>query len=364
MRIIRNSIIVLVLLAVILFVGINIFLGALGKSMICDRLRAQLREDVRIDSIFVLPPYSIHVNGFEIKDILSVRSLKIQPSISAFIFSLGGLNVLSLEGFHLDLVRETEQEFNVSAIVSRLQQMFPQGKQANKNIFFAKEAVIKNGEITYTDKVTGQSFSVRPLNCSVKTSLKDFRTRIELVAPFVSDKAKPLGQARIDGWLNFFAKDMDATATASLQDLAFFSPYFKEGLGKQIASGAVRLEADLNSKKNDLVIDCHLQADNILFAKNTQEASTQAGGVAFSFVAPFLSGGGGKFDFSIHTKFDRPRLEGLRFSGATFQIKPQNILEAVAHDKESREKIKEDFKEIGESFEEQFKDLKDRFEKF
>ena len=364
MRIIRNCIIILISLLAVLFISINIFLGIFGTSMIADYLRTQLQEDVRIDSIFVLPPNSVYVKGLEVKDFLSIQSLKIEPSISAFLFSAGGLNILSLKGFHLNLVRENEQELNVDAIVSRLQQILPQRKQDNKRIFFVKEAIVKDGEIACTDKVTGQLFFVRPLHCSVKTSLKDFKTRIELAAPFVSDKAKPLGEVRIDGWLNFLAKDMDATAAVSLQDLAFFSAYFKEGVGKQIASGTVMLEAEFNSKSNDLVIDCHLQADNILFAKNTQEASMQASGAAFSFVAPFLSGGGGKFDFSIHTKFDRPRLEGLRLSATTFQIKPQNILEAVTQGKESREKIEEDFKEIGESFEEQFKDLKDQFEKF
>jgi hypothetical protein len=212
----------------------------------------------------------------------------------------------------------------------------------------------------------------------VHTNPLTLKTYVYLDADIVSQRDDFLGGVRLNGWLNLLRKDMDAKFSVEDLEAAYFYPYLNKFLSK-IESGKFSFSADAISKDNNLNVDCHLEAKDLRFSveplvidvagQKITLFDNLSGLILDSVVGP---GGGGVFDFSIHTKFDNPKLEGLQFKGNIFKSAVENVIKSTPQETidtiksvgKDFESIGKEFKNVGKDFKEQFKGVEDVFKGF
>lgn len=361
MKILKSITVAAAVVLAIIFLCLNIFTLTVGKSLLSNRLSQAVGKNVKIGSLYIMPLYSVTLNNLKIEDFLTVDKITIEPSLSSLFLAKFGLNKFIMLNPKVSLIRLSDTKFNINEIIDRGKSQPSGGK-----IYFVKEAIVHNAQIYCKDTVTGVSFDIAPINASAITSLLDFKTRLKLDAKAVSQDKQNLGTIKGNGWLNFMKKDMDAQFSLEDADLVYFSVFFKKFLRK-IKSGELQFSADMVSRSNDLTVDCHIETRNLRFGddealifsvkdKEITAFDNLSGIVLNTLIGP---GSGGIFDFSIHTKFDHPKLEGLKFKGNIFKESIKNIIQELPKEitKETVENIKDDFKAIGKELKEQFKDI-------
>lgn len=369
MNVFKRIIIIVLLLSVVTYLGVYIFVWAKGKDLLSQRLSEAIGKEVIIGSLYIIPPYSISIGDLSVDGLLTIDSVKVELSIIGLLAGKNGLNKLSLIKPKVSLVR-TDNKLNINEVIDNIKSKRPMTEKKSKVNFFVKEAIIEGGEVTFYDKVAEISFGIMPLEMSVITSLKDFKTRINLEAQLVSEDRGSLGDISAVGWLNLLRKDMDAKLYLKDAEVAYFSPYLKKFF-KNVKSGKLFLTADMVSQDNDLTIDCHLETHDLKFSEETlivdvQNKKITLFGNIFGLALDTLMGSakGGIFDFSFHTKFDRPRLEGLQFHGNIFKEPIKNIFKNGPEEGiKTIKKIGKDFEAIGKEFKDQFKGIGDMFKK-
>lgn len=363
MKILRNIIIIVVILLIVAYLSIFIFVSTNGKALVSENLKNILGRDVYVGSVYLTPPFSININNLEIKDLAKLNSIKVEPSILGLFFGRTVLNKLTIVNPAVSIVRLTDSQFNFSPVVGHMKRS--QGKKVE---FIVKEAFIRQGRINFKDKTQDISFDISPINISVVTSLIDRKTRINLDAQAISADGQNLANISASGWLNFFKKDMDAELSIKDVELIYFTAYFKDFLRK-VKSGKLFFDANMVSKNNDLLIDCHLETHNLRFIEQESQATDTQQKVVDLFDnlssvilgALIGPGGGGIFDFSIHTKFDNPKLEGLQFKGNIFKEPIRKMIEEPEETIEKFKKVGEEFEKVGKELKEQFKGIEDIF---
>ncbi|MFC1645897.1 DUF748 domain-containing protein [Candidatus Omnitrophota bacterium] len=369
MNVFKRIIVIALLLSVTTYVGICVFVWVKGKDLLSEKLSEAIGKEVIVGSLYVIPPYSISIGDLSIDGLLTIDRIKLEPSIAGLLAGQRGLNKLTLTKPKVSLVR-IDNKLNINEVIDNIKSRRPVTKKKSKSNFFIKEAIIKGGEVTFYDKVADMSFGIMPLEMSVITSLKDFKTRINLEAQLVSEDRGSLGDISVAGWLNLLRKDMDAKLYLKDAEVAYFSPYFKKFF-KNVKSGKLFLTADMVSQDNELTVDCHLETRDLKFSEETlivdaQDKKITLFGNIFGLALDTLTGSasGSIFDFSIHTKFDRPRLEGLQLHGNIFKEPIKNIFKSGPEEGiEAIKKIGKDFEAIGKEFKEQFKDIGDMFKR-
>ncbi|MFH1622689.1 MAG: DUF748 domain-containing protein [Candidatus Omnitrophota bacterium] len=366
----KKIILIFLILVVLVYLGLFIFIGSKGKALLCKNLSQVIGKEVKITSLYLVPPYSILINNLEIVDFLSVEKVKIEPSIIGLFLKKVGLNKLFISQPNIFIVRDEAAKFNFDEIVDHIKLKDTRIKQQKKKLnFFIKEAILEGGTVLFQDKKAKVSFTIDQLNSSAITSLRDLKTKINLEGKAISNN-KVLGEIFLNGWLNLLRKDMEARLYLSDVELVHFLPYFKSFF-KNIKSGKLFFSADMFSKNNDLAIDCHLETRDLKFSEETLIVDAEDKKITFFGNIPGLlldtitgTEKGGIFDFSIHTKFDSPKFEGLQFKGTLFKESIKNILQkGPEQTKEAIKKIGKDFEKIGKEFKGQLEDMGDLFKK-
>lgn len=353
----------------VVYLGLNIFISTKGKTLLCEILSQVIGKKVTVGSLNLVPLYGVSVNNLNIEGLFAAEKINAEPSLMGLFFGKVGFNKIIVTKPRVFIVRTGGARFNVNEIIDHV---MAQNNPNQKINFFVKKLLVKNGKVSFQDNINNLSFDITPVELSVITSTLNFRTAVGLKAKAVSSDRRNVADISADGWLNFLRKDMDAKFSVQDIDAAYFSSYFGN-LIKKVVSGKLFFTADMVSRNNDLAIDCHLEtrdirfSDEPLLADLNNKQITLFGNISEIVLDTlFGPGSGGIFDFSIHTKFDRPKLEGLQFKGNIFKEPLKNLIQGNIGKEgvEAVKKVGEDFKAIGKELKEQFKDVKDIFKVF
>jgi len=377
MRAFKKIIIVIVVVLAILYLGINIFIAAKGKELLTDSLTQVIGKEVSVSSVNFIPPYSVVVKDFEIEDFVSVSKIKVEPSIIGLFLGKIALNKLVVVKPEVYIARISDTQLNINPIIDNVMKMqagpgagASSSKSQNVNIFI-KDIIAKDGNVVLEDKTVGVYLGLAFNKASVNTNSLTLRTAVNLSANILSSENKAIGRASMSGWLNFARKDMQARFDIEDLDAVYFYPYFSKFLSK-VDSGEILFSADMSSKSNDLEVNCHLAAHNLKFSSqplvidvNGQQITLADNLSNLVLDSVIGQGGNGIFDFSIHTKFDNPKLEGLQFKGNIFTNSVKNIIKKVPQENiDAIKSIGKDFESVGKELKEQFKGIGDVFKGF
>jgi len=355
---------ILILIASILI--IFYFLGCLfvfikGKEILSSQLNKLLGEKTVIDQVILVPPFSFVIKNVSVENIGFVSKIVAEPSLSGLLIGKTIFNVLSFDEPNFFLRRFDTKRFNFDSLVEHIKAELFFSNVKNRRVFFVKRLIVNRGSISFKDDYINVSFRILPVNVNIATNLF-LKTTFLLQTKIFSDSQKEVVNFLAQGWLNWPKKDLKGSIICESKDLSFFSPYLRRLLATDVISGNLLFRTDLNSENNNLIADCHLEINNVSFGNEPFSFSFDNKDSALLSIPLVIikntllkSGNSGTFDFTINTKLDAPRFEGISFKGDIFpRIIEKNLKGASNISPQTIKSLKQDLKQIS-------KELKDGF---
>lgn len=354
---IKNTLFVLLLIFIIVFISSFIFVLIAGKTLIKERLGQVLKRDVNFSSVSLHLPLSLEIRGLEIPDFAQIDKIYISPVIVGFTRGRIILGRVSLIQPKFLIGKSSGGNWNLpEGILDELH-----GRNAHaKTGTMVSGLLVKDGNLKFTDesKSPAFSFNIKDINLEIGNKILSFNpvlTRFKVRAGIITQADKPVSILNATGWINFLRKDMKGMIELSDLDAVYFLPLYSKFMTSNLKNGILSFKSDIISKSNDLVANCRLAIKDLAFEKGKDETAPTIS--FFDIVAGGLQTENKEvnIDFLIKTKLDDPRIDVVKLSGSI-------IAKALGEQMiKSPEQTVEKFKSIGKQFEKLGKEiLKDR----
>lgn len=311
---IRRLILWLVIFGVIGFVVAYIYVESKGQSFATEKLSAAFKRNVRVGTIRLSSPTAFRIDDVEIDGLIKAARVKVEFSLVEilrknviirsltvwdpfFVLQKGQAQWTIGEKGGIEILGGVQAPAVDTAADSS------SGPSRFKLGFKLDEAVIYNGQVMFKDRSSGTEFEILLANFnlrlrSLEYPLKPVKTSFELLCSiFAENMPFSSNIIKAKGWADLYSRDMDGRAKIVTTD------------GKEI------LSAELKSKNNDLAVTGKLNLRNFtpkVKPKDPAEVSSFEGLV---FGALQSSGIDISADFTMRTKMDDPKLEGISFAG-------------------------------------------------
>ncbi len=326
LKILRTAVVVFVVIFAVTF----IFLLIEGKSIITAQLEKATHKKVTIGYVGLTLPFNVEIKNLEIPGTTKIAYASISPSIPGL---LGGdivLNDLKLVNPQFTYVRtspgaggaglpfavSTENIALTPQPKASLQPKAATGKTKYLRLII-KHLNIKDARIDFFDQTLPDG-GIKIVFKNINLNLSDLYiyprsavTRFKLEASIPWLEGQEEGRIEMQGWVNLFKKDMDATLKISGIDGVYLYPYYAQWVSLEkarIQSAKLSLNSDIKSVDNKLTAVCHLELTDIVFKMRPEEEMDKSEKIATAVLGIFkaLNQGNIVFNFTIKTRMTSP----------------------------------------------------------
>ena len=330
-----------------------------AKKITESQIEKTLKVKISIGKVTLSFPLSIALSRVEIEGLLKADSISFSPSILGFFAGKVVLNELKIIRPQITIVKDQDGHLNFPVFEQK-------GKQPPVLLASLK---IKDGKVIFLDKkLDPQGYRVAVGNIEVNVAKTSFPptslfTRFKASADLLGASDTSAGKAQAEGWIDFGPKNMDGKFELINIEATTLAPYYQNIFSaKKLLSAKLNFSADLRAKDNDLAISCHSEFSNIIYDKSKEEETTQTVIDIFPKVMNIFSNATGNiaFDFTIHTKLDKPRIDLVNLKGSIGKAAVENLMNQPPED--MAEKVKstvDEFKDLGKSLKDIFKKKKE-----
>jgi len=347
----------IIIVLLILFLGVSlaayIFINTKGKDLIVAQLDNVLQPQVDIESVKLIFPTTLQMQGIDIEDFLTAEELVIQPSLLTLLTGNIGFSKIAVIEPDITITRASDGSFNVTSLLK-----LPKSGGKAKPVVIG-ELSVKNGVINFIDrKVESGGFSTKVTDFNMKVR-NPLNPRFKISAEMQG------GTFRTSGWVNLLRKDMDANLELSNINGAYFSPYFKKFLsGRKLKSADLNSQVSLSAKNNEVEGICQLEISNIAYEEPPEEeVSQEEKEDSFPSPAALIFGSEGSLPKNI--SMDLPikgtlipfRIKLVKIAGSVFS---EMLKQTISGDPE---KLPEKIEDIGEQFKAFGKEIEKVFKK-
>ncbi len=293
-----------------------VFWATNGKSVVLKQIEGLTHGKVTVGEFKVIPPF----NNLVIKD------LKIEGKgrADAVYISSGIIGFLTAN-IVLDEIKIVKPEFTYERFallqpeatpLAPVARAKPRGRYSLRMI--AKRISIKDGKLVFIDHTAGKDgititfkdidFNARTLYIFPRSLVAKFDFKGSI--PWKNDALQ--GKIRLDGWIDFLKRDMQARLDIHDINGIYLYPYYSQyiDLSKaNIEKAKLKFTSDIQGLKNNLTAECHLELSDLVF-KPKPPAEPQDKGEKLAAVVldifKDLNQGKVVLDFTIRTKMDNP----------------------------------------------------------
>jgi len=317
---------IVVVIVLTLHIVLFVFINTKGKDVIAESIKKNLGVEASIESLTLKFPFNIEIKNFKCADISFKKANLFLGMPDPFRFRII-LNKVSIDGLNMKITKNKEGVVFLPlpaksrpAGQKEIRKEVPvsQAARAEKKELAIKlhKGYINNGVVEFID-LTGK----KPVNIifeNVILKLNNFsypkltKFYITLESALKTDKGISEEAVSIDGWLDYFHKNMDADLNLNAIDYTSFSEYYPsfwkpDNLG--IKEAYLSLQANLKSKDNNLIIDSILSLDKIEFIEDEGEYSDNRD--LIRTMIAFIQGDKEKATLNLRfkTKMDSPHLD-------------------------------------------------------
>jgi len=339
-----------------LYSAVYVFMIFKGKAIIINQLQEFTHSKVSLAYFDFTPPFTLEIKNLNIEGLAKVDGVSISVSIPYFVTGNIALNNVSIIRPELTFTRVIPQiTESVSATIpgqTTITKTPPdisvksKGKRPLHLIF--KRLNIREGKINFID----QTVSTEGIKITVKdidfhlTNLHTFPfsaiANFELKGRIPWREGKEEGKIEVEGWFNFFKKDMQATLKIEDIDGIYLYPYYSQWVDLEkarIESANLNFTSNIQGLNNNVTAECHLElADIVRKPRPVEESPEKAEKITDAVLDMFKATDQGKvvLDFTIRTKMDRPEFgfgnikmaveDKLAKARSPEGINPENVL--------------------------------------
>lgn len=356
----RNRILIVILTVIVcLYFLANIGIHILGKGIVENQLQQNLKMPTKLGGVGVSFPFSITLTNLEVGNLARIEKISFSPSLLGFIAGKIVLGNLSVVNPLLTIEQSPNGKMNLPELEQK-------GKQPP---LFITGLTLKNGKVVFTDKRidrNGYVTIIENLNLRVSKVMlppTSLHTNFRIEASLTNNKDKRLGDIFSSGWVDFGPKNMDGTFQIKDLEVTHFSPYYGNLISnREITSGNLNIDSNLNAENNNLKILTKLKLSNLVYAEEEPKPEEEAQKVIVFDIAKnaldlFADDKGNmNLDFSIETKLDKPNFSPAALRRIILRAAAKNIASQPS-DKvmEKVGNVIEQFKSLGKDLESLFK---------
>jgi len=357
---VRISIIV-VCLALLAASSLHALVRRQGKQLLVQKLSQVFRREVTVGSVETSFPFNIIIKDLQVKERFKIGR----------VFADGGVIDILRRSFVLSELRLDNVEVNAEIGTPREAAAVeapavpppetpavqpPEPPKPQKIVIFLPQMVLKrliitNGTLYFKDKGAGEggiALTIQDLRASVSNLAfpvkRSFVTSFELNGNIPWQTGREHGTIAIEGWLDPFKKNAEATAKLEKIDGVYFHPYYAQWVNLEktrIEKATLNALSTLHALSNNATVDCHLELTDIVFKpRSPAEETDKAERIAHTVLSIFKSLNDGKvaLDFSFKTKLDSPVFNVAeiktavedKLSQGTTRLKVEGVAQAPA----------------------------------
>jgi hypothetical protein len=350
----------IIAIVVIIFSLVYVVVLLAAKTIIANKIQKATGLKTTINGLIILPPLNIEARGFEIAGLIKADRVYIAPSIRCFLFGKLAFNKIEIarpevtyqRNPPVELVKDSPAPIMESqsepVVENQNEPVVPVATQNKAVSIIIKSLKVSSGKLNFIDTTAASgkiSVIIKDINFYI-TNLSTFGTRevsnFDLNGKLSWNTGEPDGRILLQGWVNFYKRDMLATLKIENIDAIVFYPYYSTwvDLGKaRIDKAKLNFNCNIKGQNNDVAADCHLElVDIVRRVRLVDEPQEKAERLTDAVLDMFKSMNQGKvvLDFVLHTKMNRPEFGFANiksaFEGKLMQarssagLRPQDVL--------------------------------------
>ena len=366
MKFLTAVVLIVVIIAGAALAGLHVFVNMKGEELLLEKLEGTFDRKASLKSISTSFPTNLHVKGVEVEGLFTIDKVDAK----------GGVFDVFRKTFNLSLLRVIRPKITIerSFIESAAASFGAKDKTASKEptvkketttkattdvdpmklakgdflspAFVLKRLIVEDGTLYFIDREVsdkGLSIEIKDVDIEAKninlSSSGSRRTPFKLEGNIPWPTKEGKGRIELNGWIEYFQKNMDANLKLSNMDYISFKDYYPpfwkpDNLG--ISEATFTLEAKLDSENNNMTVDCVLSVDKIAFVK-VEESDNEELYSRIKTIRTMLGLFKGtkekpSIHFVVKTKMDSPQfdLSSLKESfQANFKMGPQMMLDML-----------------------------------
>jgi len=320
----RKFKIIILIIAVlfIAFIVADILIGIYAPRILEQQIEQNLKLKASLRKISLSLPFTITIEDLEIGSFASIKKVSLSPNLIGILFGkivIHGLNVVEPV---INLERLADGKLNLPSLAQK-------GKPL---AVYLTSLRVQNGKIIFTDRlIAPEGFQVilDKLNIKIaKVSLPitSLATDFNLSAELVNSGGKAFGNLVFDGWLDYFAGEMDAKLEVKNLDVANFALYYGNFISnKKLTSGSLDLNSTFKAKNNDLQIITEFNLSKLVYEKTDLPEQPELG-LAKNALDLFTDPEGNlRLEFKIDTKLNNPALSQEKIKNIVLKAAMRNL---------------------------------------
>ncbi|MDP2830649.1 MAG: DUF748 domain-containing protein [Candidatus Omnitrophota bacterium] len=323
-----------------------------AKTIIANKIQKATGLKTSISKLSILPPLNIEARGFEIAGLIKADRVHLAPSIRCLLFGKLAFNKIVIDRPEITYQRnppaEPVKDSRAPVEESKNEPVVSVAKQGKVFPVIIKSLKVYSGRLNFIDTTAASgkiSILIKDINFYI-TNLAASATKgvsnFDLKGNLSWNTGEPDGKILLQGWLDFYKKDISAVLKVENIDAIVFYPYYSTwvDLGKaRIDKANLSFNCNIKGQNNDVAADCHLElVDIVRKVRLLEEPQQKAERLTDAVLDMFKSMNQGKvvLDFVLHTKMDRPEFgfDNIKsaFEGKLMQarssagLRPQDVL--------------------------------------
>ena len=362
MKFLTAIVLIVVILGGIALAALHVFVNIKGEELLIEKLEGTFEREASLESLSTSFPTNLHVKGVKVEGLFTIDEVDAK----------GGVFDVFRKTFNLSLLRVIrpkiiiERSFieSTAASFGAKDKSIPKDTEADAEeaadidpmkltkgeflptAFVLKRLIVNEGTLYFIDKEVseeGLTVEIKDVDIEAKninlsrSGPRRTPFKLEGIVPWPSKEGE--GRIELNGWVEYFQRNMDAKLKLSNMDYISFKEYYPpfwkpDNLG--INEATFTLDAKLDSKNNDMTIDCVLSVDKIGFVE-VEESKDEELYSRIKTIRTMLGLFKGtkekpSIHFIVKTKMDAPQfdLSSLKESfQANFKMGPQMMLDML-----------------------------------
>ena len=330
----------MVFLIPVAFIGLHTFVSIKGRELLTSKLHSVFQSEVIVGRVTTSFPLNLIVKDLEVKSWFKVKKVFAGMGIIDILEGNFILSDLRLEGIEFELEKKkrgegTQTPVNletVAANVAKVQEDFflPQH-------IILKRLIISNGAFTYIDHTKGEipiKIPIKDLNVKCDNFQWPFRasevTALQISGKVPWENIKEQGRISLEGWINFYKKDMNVKVKIKDIDGVYIYPYYSSWIDidkARVEKARLDFSSDITGLNNEVNASCHLEMTQLTFKPKEGEVPQARMEKITNVVVGILKAlnqGRVVLDFNFKTKMDNPEF-GLGIIQQAFKDKLDQV---------------------------------------
>ena len=291
-----------------------------AKALLVNKVKSLSNKKVKIDSLMLMPPFTLEVRGLSIEGVGKVERLSVTPSVLYLLIGRLAFNKIELvrpEATYERLAVHATGTGPDTKVVTGQDGVSQQIPGRFIPLAF-KRVIVRGGKLHFVDHIA-EPREIRVTIKDIDLNLSNFYTypsravmRFSLEGSIPWQPGNPDGKVSLKGWIDLYKKNMQADLSVENIDGIALYPYYATWVDLEkarIEKAKLNFKSNIKGVNNDVDAVCRLELTDIVRKpRPPEEPQEKAERITDAVLDMFKSMNQGKvlLDFTLHTKMDRP----------------------------------------------------------